>query len=213
MGEIIAIDGPASVGKSTIAKKIANKYNSPILFSGRLYRAVALAIIKNKVDLENNKSILRIIESIDYNDLSSHELFTSQVDKVSSEISTKPFLRKRLLKYQREFPKRFGKGKKFVVIEGRDIASVVFPRAKYKIFMWADSAIRAKRRYQQVQKNGGKSRYKKILTEINTRDKKDFTRTIAPLKPDVNSVLIDTSYLDIEQVFNVVKDILSNKRL
>ena len=79
--------------------------------------------------------------------------------------------------------------------------------------MWADSAIRAKRRYQQVQKNGGKSRYKKILAEINTRDKKDFTRTIAPLKPDVNSVLIDTSYLDIEQVFNVVKDILSNKRL
>ena len=166
-------DGPASVGKSTIAKKIANKYNSPILFSGRLYRAVALAIIKNKVDLKNNKSILRIIESIDYNDLSSHELFTSQVDKVSSEISTKPFLRKRLLKYQREFPKRFGKGKKFVVIEGRDIASVVFPRAKYKIFMWADSAIEPREDINKFKKMAENQDIENTA-EINTI--KDFIR-------------------------------------
>ena len=213
MVAVIAIDGPASVGKSTIAKKIAKQFASPILCSGRLYRAVALEIIKKRIDLNNETLVLKVLDNLKYNDLNSLELFSSNVDKVSSEISTKAYLREKLLKYQRAFPIKFGKGKKFTIIEGRDIATVVFPKAKYKIFMWADPKIRAKRRNEQIKKNGGNSSFKRVYNEICARDKKDFNRSIAPLKPDVNSVLIDTSYLDIEQVFNIIKKILLDNKI
>ena len=213
MTEVIAIDGPASVGKSTIAKMIGNKFKSPILFSGRLYRKVALDLIKKNLDLNDEKMILKIVDNLNYEQLSSKELYSSIVDKASSEISTKLFLRKRLLKYQREFPQKFCKGKKYAIIEGRDIATIVFPKAKYKIFLWAESSIRARRRLEQITKNGGNANFKRILQEINARDLKDFNREVAPLKPDANSVLIDTSYLDIEQAFNVVKKIVINKQI
>ena len=96
-----------------------------------------------------------------------------------------------------------------MIIEGRDIGTVIFPCADYKIFLWADAKIRAKRRYEQITKNGKKASFKRILIEINTRDRKDLTRKIAPLMPAANSVLLDTTYIDIEQVFNALKEIIS----
>ena len=102
---------------------------------------------------------------------------------------------------------------KFVVIEGRDIGTVIFPEAKLKIFLWADASIRAERRYNQIIKKGQKVRLNRIYNEIVTRDTKDLTRKIAPLKPAVNSVLLDTSYLDIEQAFNALKKIIKFKTI
>ena len=106
------------------------------------------------------------------------------------------------------FPKKYGKSGKFTIIEGRDIGTVIFPNADYKIFLWADAEIRAKRRYMQIKKNGKKSSFRRIFMEINARDRKDLTRKIAPLMPAANSVLLDTSYIDIEQAFNTVKKII-----
>ena len=209
MTEIIAIDGPASVGKSTLAKKISIYYNSPFLNSGRLYRAVALKIKLNLVDLNDENKILKIAESLDEDDLSSKQLFLSGIDKIASKISKKKYLRDQLIAYQREFPKKYAKGNKFAIIEGRDIGTEIFPSSKFKFFLWGDAKIRAKRRYQQIRRNGQKARLKHIYEEIIARDNEDLNRIVAPLKPAVNSVLLDTSYLDIEQVFNVIKKILN----
>ena len=208
MKKIIAIDGPASVGKSTLAKKLAKKYNSPILFSGKLYRAVAIELIKRKSNPNNIQNILKCVDCIDLNKLDSKELYSSKVDKLSSSISSKKKLRNKLITLQRNFPKEYGNSSKFAIIEGRDIGTVIFPDADYKIFLWADAKIRAKRRYKQIKKIRKKASFKGILNEINARDRKDLTRKIAPLMPATNSVLLDTSYIDIEQAFNALKKII-----
>ena len=208
MAKIIAIDGPASVGKSTLAKKISKKFKAPVLFSGKLYRALALEIIKQKINLNNTEEILRSINSIDSGNLSSAELYSSEVDNVSSIISAKKQVRNKLISFQRSFPKKYGDNIKFAIIEGRDIGTIIFPKANYKIFLWAASEVRAKRRYDQLRKNGKNVSYSKIFREINVRDQKDMTREIAPLMPAANSVLLDTSYIDIEQAFNAIKQII-----
>ena len=208
MAKIIAIDGPASVGKSTLAKKISKKFKAPVLFSGKLYRALALEIIKRKINLNNTEEILRSITSIDSGNLSSAELYSSEVDNVSSIISAKKQVRNKLISFQRSFPKKYGDNIKFAIIEGRDIGTIIFPKANYKIFLWAASEVRARRRYDQLRKNGKNVSYSKIFREINVRDQKDMTREIAPLMPAANSVLLDTTYIDIEQAFNALKEII-----
>ena len=209
MARVITIDGPASVGKSTLAKKLSNYYNFPLLSSGKLYRAVALGIKKNKINMNNKKAILLYAKSLKSSDLDSDQLYSSEIDKISSKISAKKYLRDQLKTYQRKFPKRYAKGKKFAIVEGRDIGTEIFPEAKYKIFMWADAKIRAKRRYNQIIKKGQKASIIRIYQEITYRDAKDLNRKIAPLKPAANSVLLDTSYLDIEQAFSAIRKILN----
>ena len=208
MVKIIAIDGPASVGKSTLAKKISKKLNAPVLYSGKLYRALALEVIKRKINFNKTEEILKCITYIDLDNLSSAELYSSEVDSVSSIISAKEQVRDKLIAFQRSFPKKYGNNIKFAIIEGRDIGTIIFPKANYKIFLWAASEVRAKRRYEQLRNNGKNVSYGKIFSEINVRDQKDMTRKIAPLMPAANSVLLDTSYIDIEQAFNAIKQII-----
>ena len=104
MVKIIAIDGPASVGKSTLAKKLAKKYRSPILYSGKLYRAVAAEVIKKKIKIDNISEIVKCVDHIDLKKLDSGELYTSMVDNISSIISAKKKIRDKLLMFQRNFP-------------------------------------------------------------------------------------------------------------
>ena len=208
MVKIIAIDGPASVGKSTLAKKISKKFNAPVLYSGKLYRALALEAIKRKINFNKTEEILKCITYIDLDNLSSAELYSSEVDNVSSIISAKEQVRDKLIAFQRSFPKKYSDNIKFAIIEGRDIGTIIFPKANYKIFLWAASEVRAKRRYEQLKNNGKNVSYSKIFSEINLRDRKDMTRKIAPLMPAANSVLLDTTYIDIEQVFNALKEII-----
>ena len=208
MVKIIAIDGPASVGKSTLAKKISKKFNAPVLYSGKLYRALALEAIKRKINFNKTEEILKCITYIDLDNLSSAELYSSEVDNVSSIISAKEQVRDKLIAFQRSFPKKYSDNIKFAIIEGRDIGTIIFPKANYKIFLWAASEVRAKRRYEQLKNNGKNVSYSKIFSEINARDRKDMTRKIAPLMPAANSVLLDTTYIDIEQAFNALKEII-----
>ena len=208
MAEILAMDGPASAGKSTLAKKISKFYNSPILHSGRLYRAVANEIINKKLRISDKKNILKFLKSLDLNKLNSKDLYSSEIDKMASIVSRKKYLREELKTFQMKFPKNYAKNKKLAIIEGRDIGTVIFPKAKYKIFVWADAKVRAKRRFDQISKKGQKVGLTRIYREIVDRDKKDLNRSIAPLKPAVNSLLLDTTYLDIEQAFNAIKKVI-----
>ena len=213
MPQIIAIDGPASSGKSTLAKKISNYYKSPVLNSGKLYRAISLEIKDKNIELNDKVSIIKICKSLNKLNLDSKKLFSSEIDKISSLISSKKYLRNELRSFQRNFPNKYARGKKFAIIEGRDIGTEIFPEAKFKVFIWADARIRAKRRYEQIIKKGEKAGLERIYKEIIARDVRDLNRVTAPLKPAVNSVLLDTSYLDIEQSLNVLKKILERNKI
>ncbi len=208
MAEILAIDGPASAGKSTLAKKISKFYNSPILHSGKLYRAVANEIINKKLRISDKKNILEFLKSLDLNKLNSKDLYSSEIDKIASIVSRKKYIREELKTFQMTFPKNYAKNKKLAIIEGRDIGTVIFPKAKYKIFVWADAKVRAKRRFDQISKKGQKAGLARIYREIVDRDKKDLNRRVAPLRPAVNSLLLDTTYLDIEQAFDAIKKVI-----
>ena len=213
MVEIITIDGPASVGKSSLAKRVSDYYKSPLLSSGRLYRAVALKIKNAKISINNKDKILKFAKTLTNDDINSHQLFSSEIDNIASRISTRKYLREQLKSFQVEFPEKFAKGRKYAIVEGRDIGTKIFPNAKFKIFLWADAEIRSRRRYYQLKKKGQKTSLKQIYREIVARDNKDLNREIAPLRPAVNSVLLDTSYLDIEQAFNAIKQILNSKNI
>jgi cytidylate kinase len=208
---VIAIDGPAGVGKTTIAKKLSKKMNAPVLFSGQLYRAVAYEIVKNKINLSQENKIIQIAKQLDMSIYSERILYTAKIDLISSKISSNRLLRKALINYQRNFPKIQKKRIKHVIIEGRDIGTIIFPKAKAKFFMWASSKIRAKRRYDQVKKTTKKAKLSIIHKEIEKRDLRDMNRKIAPMIPAADSHLIDNTNCDIPQTFNAILKILNEK--
>ena len=132
MVEIIAIDGPASVGKSTLAKKISNYYEVPLLNSGRLYRAVALKIINKKININNKYKILQCAKSLTDENIKSKKLFSSKIDKIASEISSKKYLRKQLMAYQREFPKNMLKARNLQLLKEEILELKYFHKLKLK---------------------------------------------------------------------------------
>ena len=200
---IVAIDGTAGSGKGTIGKEASKHFNFKYLDTGLLYRALALNLGELSFDLVSVSKIkiMDAINSIDQNILDTYaeELRKNEFGEKASLIAKDSFIREKLLKYQRDFANQIGG----TILDGRDIGTVIFPKATYKIFLWAASDVRAKRRHKQLRKNGKNVSYSKIFNEINVRDRKDMTRKIAPLMPAANSVLLDTSYIDIEQVFNL----------
>ncbi len=207
---IIAIDGEASTGKSTQAKKIANHFNYNYRDSGAYYRAITLFLIQNNIsyDLKISQSILeRVnIEQSYIND--KFKILLNDVDitekirgyKVSinvSKYSKKPEIRNFVYKQLRKSSKLSS-----LVIDGRDIGTVVFPDATFKFFLLADPKIRAQRRHKQI--NDKSVKLETIEEEIKSRDNIDSTRKIAPLKKAEDAYEIDVTYLDIEDVFNKI---------
>ena len=211
MVKIIAIDGPSASGKTQIAKKLSKKLDAPLLISGKLYRTVALEIINKRISLKNKKEIVKCVNSIDERSLNSKELYSPKIDNISSQISSIKDLRSRLLKYQRNFPKKYSGSKKYVIVEGRDIGTVIFPNADYKIFMWASSYIRAQRRVAQIAETKKKPNISQIHKSIKARDIRDMTRKTAPLIPAADSYLICTDFSDKEVTFNTIIKIIKKK--
>ena len=208
---VIAIDGPAGVGKTTIAKKLSKKINAPVLFSGQLYRAVAYELIKNEIKLSQESKIIQVAKELNMSIYKERMLYSAEIDLISSKISSNTLLRKALINDQRKVPKIQKKGIKDVIIEGRDIGTVIFPKAKIKFFMWASSSIRAKRRYDQVKKTSKKAKLSAIHKEIEKRDLRDMNRKVAPMIPAADSYLIDNTNCDIPQTFNTMLRIFKTK--
>ncbi len=208
MTKIIAIDGPSASGKTQIAKKLSKKLDAPLLISGKLYRAVAFEIMSRKINLRNKKEILKCVKYINENSLISKKLYSPEIDNISSRISSIKDLRSQLTKYQKNFVKKHAGKKKYVIIEGRDIGTVIFPNADYKIFMWASSYIRAQRRAAQIAQTKKKPNISQIHNSIMARDMRDMTRKIAPLVPAADSYLICTDFSDKEVTFNTIIKII-----
>lgn len=210
---IIAIDGPAGSGKSTTARLVAQKLGYTYIDTGAMYRALTLKVIESNVDPNDEDSIVKLAENtkieliyengnlkviLDERDVSD-KIRTPEVTSLVSIVSAHPKVRDIMVKKQRELGKDGG-----VVIDGRDIGTVVFPNADLKIFMTADVKERAKRRQKELRSQGFKIEIEKLIKEIEERDELDSNREIAPLKKADDAIEIDTTNLTIEEQVELV---------
>ena len=208
---IVAIDGPASSGKSTTAKRLAEKLNCIYVDSGAMYRAVALFLLQNKIDFTNKKLLRKALSEISIKivpskDRRENKIFLNGVDvskmirepeitNYSSTVATESLIRKRMVELQRKMAET-----QSIVMDGRDIGTVVFPRADFKFFLVASIDERARRRWTENQKKGlGTKTLNEIKEELAFRDKTDSTRKIAPLKKAQDAIEINTTTLSIQQ--------------
>ena len=206
---IIAIDGPSGAGKSTLAKRLAKELGFIYVDTGAMYRALALKVLREGVDLADDASMARLIGSttidlrhvdgalqvlLDGADVAA-EIRTPQVSQMASKASALGVVRARLLELQRDMARRGS-----IVAEGRDIGTVVFPQAEVKIFLQASAAERARRRFAELQGAGQSVDLAETLREIEERDKRDSERDLAPLLQADDALMIDSSSFDADQV-------------
>jgi len=213
---IIAIDGPAGSGKSSVAKEIAKIFKFTHLDTGAMYRALTLKALRNNINLEDEKSLeklllesdIKLIDNnvyIDNNDVTL-DIRDPIVTKNVSLVSSYKSIRDLMVKKQRELANNNN-----YVLDGRDIGTVVFPNAPIKIYLNASPEERARRRYKEEIEKGIRTDYKQLLNDIKLRDTLDSTREIAPLKPADDSIQIDTTNLSYYEVVENVKKIIENK--
>lgn len=217
----IAIDGPAGAGKSTIAKALAKELGYRYVDTGAIYRTVAYFLDLWGVSPKDIDGVTRYIDEltvdITYDETGKQhmimngmdvtdEIRTQDISQKASLVSAHAVVREMLLDMQRAVAKKYN-----VIMDGRDIGTVVLPRADVKIFLTASAEIRAKRRADELAAKGEKADFDTILKEIQLRDHQDMTRAIAPLKQAKDAVLLDTSALDIDGVVAQMKRIIGEK--
>jgi len=194
---IIAIDGPAASGKGTIARRIAAHFNLPYMDSGTLYRAVARDIKLADGDLRDETSAIAIARALDPETLHDPFLRERGVGEAASIVARYPGVRQALLECQRAFAGQAGGA----VLDGRDIATVICPRADVKLFVTATPEERARRRYHEWRAQGFDVVYADVLEQIRQRDRRDSEREVSPPKIAEDARLLDTTHLDIESAF------------
>jgi cytidylate kinase len=190
---VIAVDGPAASGKGTIARALAAALGLPHMDTGLLYRAVALNLWRWGGDPSNECEALRACGELGF-DPDDAELRSEPVSKIASAISAYPSVRTALLERQQDFARQPGGA----VLDGRDIGSVIAPEAEVKLFVTATPEIRAQRRMRELEARGMHAHFEDVLADIRARDERDSTRSVAPLKQAPDSLLLDTSALDVE---------------
>jgi len=202
---LIAIDGPSSSGKGTVAKKVAAHFGLPCLNTGALYRGIAFLALENGLDLENDETkIIPLGKKLVELDLESTELHNEEIGKAASIIAAKPLIRQAIFDLQRNFALNGLQTKQGAVLEGRDIGTVICPDANYKFFITASAEVRATRRFKQLQENSMPADYDLILQQLKTRDQQDKNRAVSPLKKADDAIEIDTSQMNVEHVFEKI---------
>jgi len=207
---IIAIDGPAGAGKSTVARKLARRLGYSMVDTGAIYRAVALAAQRAGIAWDDDAGLGRLLASpglpIAFGDDDAVSLGgedvtaairTPEMSRGASVVSARPVVRQRLLDLQRSLGRAAPRG---AVLEGRDIGTVVFPDAPVKFFLTAADEARARRRHAELAGKGHEVELSDVLEDQRRRDKDDTERAIAPLKPAADAIVVDTTGLDLDQV-------------
>ena len=217
----IAIDGPAGAGKSTIAKRLAKDLGYYYVDTGAIYRTVAYFMDLLGISPKDTDNVSRYIDEltieIEYDEDGtqhmimngldvSDDIRTPDISQKASLISAQSVVRDMLLDMQRDVAKKHN-----VIMDGRDIGTVVLPRATVKIFLTASCEVRAQRRHLELQQKGSKDSFAKVLADIQQRDHQDSTRAIAPLKQAKDAILVDTSELDVEGAVAAIYKIVTEK--
>ena len=216
MSFVVAIDGPAGTGKGTITGLISKEMGLVNIDTGATYRCVALYAIRNNIKLEETQKIIDSLENIQIDMinengqqkvfLNGEEIRSKEVTLIVSQISSIKEVRYKMVEIQRNL----AKGKN-VIMEGRDITTVVFPNADVKIYMDAKEDERAKRRYKEFQEKGIEMSYEEVLKNIRARDKNDREKEVGALKIADDAIYLDTTEMTIEEVKDKVKKIIENK--
>jgi len=203
---IIAVDGPAASGKGTLSKLLAKNFGFAHMDSGKLYRVAALYIIENRINPKNQKEILQNIGDINfYNLIGSSKLLSDEVGKIASIIANYKSLRDHLLKIQRDFVYIKNKDKLGVIIDGRDIGTVVLPEANIKFFITATLETRIERRCKELLSLGYNIIKRHVEQEMRNRDQRDKQRTHSPLLAARDAILLDTTNLEVEASYALAK--------
>ena len=217
---VIALDGPAGAGKTTVAKALSKKLNIPYFSTGAMYRALALKCLQNNLDAKSEKDAEFIANStkvglkfedgeqkviLDGQDVTKL-LYTDTVSQMASQISVHPIIRQKMVELQREVAKEGS-----VIMDGRDIGSVVLPMANYKFYLDADVEVRANRRFLELTNKGEKVTFEEVLADMKERDFRDKNRAVSPLIVCDDAIVIDCSKFNIEQSVDAFIKVLENK--
>jgi len=215
---IIAIDGPAGAGKTTVARLLAKKLNIFYLDTGATYRALTFKALKEKIDLDDEDALENLAKSLNFQfDFSQGKVFLDGeditdkirqpvIDKNISKIAEKPRVREVLVELQR----RIAQDKDFVV-EGRDTTTVVFPNAQFKFFLDADFYVRLERRFKELKEKGLNISFSEVEKDLKRRDKADLERKVGPLRRAEDAIYIDTTDLSLEEVIEKIIKIIYGK--
>ncbi|MBQ4246461.1 MAG: (d)CMP kinase [Succinivibrio sp.] len=217
---VIAVDGPAGAGKGELTRRLAEVLDFDLLDSGAIYRVLGYAVRKAGLALFDEDSVVQEAKllnlSFECMDDGVHVLLngedvskdirTEEAGNNASKVAAYPSVRQALLQRQREFLKEPG-----LVADGRDMGTVVFPKAQVKIFLDASAEVRANRRVLQLQSKGKSCDFDSVLQEIKERDVRDRNRPVAPLKPADDALIIDSSDMNIEEVFKMATDYITQK--
>jgi cytidylate kinase len=219
---IVAIDGPAGAGKSTVSKLLARRLRFSLVDTGAIYRCVALAAMGRGIALDDDARLSELLGQLqitfemsgednqvflDGQDVSA-QIRTPEVSRGASAVSSRPVVREGLLSLQRRLALAAARG---AVLEGRDIGTVVFPDADAKFFLEADPAVRARRRYEELFQRGNESSLEQVLAEQNKRDQADSTRELAPLKAAEDAVRLDSTSMPISEVVHKLESVVTER--
>ncbi len=217
---VITVDGPSGAGKGTLCHALADKLGFDFLDSGAIYRILALAAVKHGIDFENEFALAELGRKLDVKFVPENneiqvildgenvgdQIRTAEAGQNASKIAVYPQVREALLQRQRDF--RSTKG---LIADGRDMGTVVFPDAEIKFFLDASAEERTKRRVKQLQEKGFNANFDEILAEIKERDFRDRNRPVAPLVPAKDAMILDSTYLSIEEVIQQALDYIAQK--
>ncbi|KGM06385.1 Cytidylate kinase [Methylophaga thiooxydans] len=214
---VLTIDGPSGSGKGTIAQMVAQQLGWHYLDSGAIYRVLAQAALKHQLNLSDEAAIGKLAEALDVRfsiaddnlkvmlegEDVSLTIRSEQAGNAASKVAALPAVRAALLQRQRDFRQLPG-----LVTDGRDMGTVVFPDAPFKVFLTASAEERAQRRYKQLKQKGIESNLSNLIAEISERDRRDSEREVAPLRPAEGSLILDSTQLGIDAVYEQVRALL-----
>src|SRR5690606_15365830 len=203
---VIAIDGPAASGKGTLARRIAAHYELNHLDTGLTYRAVARALLDAALPLDDEAAAEAAARAVELGRMDRTVLSANEVGEAASKIAVISSVRRILVEKQRDFAKT----PPGAVLDGRDIGTVVCPDATVKLYVTASAAIRAKRRFDEIEAIGGRADFDHILADIKRRDERDMGRMDSPLRPAADAHLLDTSEMSIEAAFLAARAIIED---
>ncbi len=218
---IIAIDGPSGVGKSTLSKRLADELDYLNIDTGAMYRSVAVLVKEQQIDPQNGEQLaelcrhltIRFVRGADGERVFANDtdvttaIRTPEISQLTPQVAAQPVVREALVRLQREMGANGG-----VVLEGRDIGTVVFPHADIKFFLVASAEERGRRRYAELRQKGLDVDLEQTIAEIEARDAADRNRALSPLKQAEDAVVIDTTHLSIDGVLNEMLRVVANKQ-